>query len=201
MDLKWQPPALPVPPMQQSLSGRVHPAGTPACSASQSQPGIPLPWESDPALGARSCCGGWVHRTEPHPWQMHTWYLLVDSCLSVREEKILLDTVTLMRHWEKRVAGCYICRMSFLPGTEIYFIFHHLQSVPILKTAPVCGSLSTKQGRNPFCRTNPWPHPFSCREGWQPPHTALSQTSRSKSKCHSTLSDDSTRFTLISTFH
>lgn len=62
MDLKWQPPALPVPPMQQSLTGRVHPAGTPACSASQSQPGIPLPWESDPALGARSCCGGWLHR-------------------------------------------------------------------------------------------------------------------------------------------
>lgn len=153
-------------------------------------------------MGARSCCGAWVCRIWASP--LANAHLLSSSWLlfiSKREKKTLLDVVTLMRHWGKWVAECYICRISFLHGKEMYFIFHHLQSIHILKAAGVCGSLSTKQGRNLFYRTNPRPHPFSCRRGWKPHHKALSQASRSKSECHSMLSDDSTRFTLIRALH
>lgn len=40
-----------------------------------------LLWRPDPAVVAEFA------ESEPHLWQMHTCYLLVDSCLSVRGEK------------------------------------------------------------------------------------------------------------------
>lgn len=40
-----------------------------------------LLWEPDPAVVAEFA------GSEAHPWQMHVWYLLVVSCLSVRGEK------------------------------------------------------------------------------------------------------------------
>lgn len=169
MDRKQQPPALPASLMQQSLARR-------AFTRQGHQIALPLKAKlethccrhdsagPDPAAGARSSCGGLVCRiwalllAAAHPVSS-TWLLFVGEW-----EKSLLDMVPLTRHWGEWVAGCYLGRVSFLHGKEMYFILHHLQSVQVLKAASVCGSLRTKRGRSLFfSKINPNPIPFSCR--------------------------------------
>lgn len=80
------------------------------------------------------------------------------------------------------------------PGwKKLCFILHHMQSVQILKVSSLSGSPRTKQGGTSSSETTSTPSPSGCSgQEAHPLHQALSQVSRGKNKCWSTLPAGST---------